>query len=259
MRKIIASCSAALIAIAVLGACGSSASSKSSDTNAPGTTNGSSGGTSPGASGSELSQLYANASKQKFKITFTDDSGDTQVYEQDGQGNSVWNTGDSKIFTTSSGSATCTTDSNGKAQCLDTGATGLATNLFLTYFNLGKSYVTALGGNFGDTSSKTVAGRSADCVKLTAASFGAVAAALAASIKGSLTFCVDKQTGVLLEWKATDNDGKTSSVFEVTKFEEPADSDFTLPATPQTIPSVSIPNVSIPSVSLPPGITIPGQ
>ena len=53
---------------------------------------------------------------------------------------------------------------------------------------------------------------------------------------------------MLLEISGTDDAGAKSETFVATKYEEPSDSDFTPPATPQTIPSVS----------LPAGITIPG-
>ena len=70
---------------------------------------------------------------------------------------------------------------------------------------------------------------------------GPVAAAFAAAIKGSVTYCVDKDTGVLLLFTTKDADGKTSSSFTVTKYEEPSDSDFTPPATPGSVPSYTIP------------------
>ena len=73
---------------------------------------------------------------------------------------------------------------------------------------------------------------------------GAIAGAAGASLKGSATYCIDKQTGTTLEVAGTDDSGKQTTSLLVTKFETPSASDFTPPATPSTI-------------SLPDGITVP--
>lgn len=254
MRKVIASCSVILIAGLALAACGgSSGSSKAGATNPPSGAS-ASGATASGATGGSSSgndnfaKLVSDANKQKFKITFTAGSGGNETtYEQDGNGNSVYSSGGSQTFTTSSGTVSCNTNSDGKAECIKTGVTGVSP--FLGFYNLGKTYIDALGNNYGHTSSKTIAGRSAKCVTFSASDFaGAAGAALAGQLKGSATYCVDKDTGVLLEISGTNEAGASSTTFVATKYEQPSDSDFTPPATPQTIPSIS----------LPAGITIPG-
>jgi hypothetical protein len=241
MRKYVATGSAVLIALAVLAGCGGSSSKSSPLT--PGTTK--SGGSSKGGgSSSDFSALVANASKQKFKITYATSGGDTQTYAQDGNGNSVYGSGDSQFFTNSKGSTSCHT-TDGKATCTSLQGAGAGVSPFLGLFQTGKAYIDALG-TYGHKSDTTIAGRSASCVSFSAKDLpGAAGAALGGTLKGSAEYCVDKDTGVLLKVSTTDGSGKDSTQFEVTKFESPSDSEFTPPAKPTT-------------VSLPPGITIPG-
>ena len=116
MRKLVASCSAVLIAAAALAACGSNGSSKA---NSPSATTNAGGSSSP--SDTDLSELVANADKQKFKLTYTDGSGATQTYEQDGNGNSVSGTDDSLTFDTKTSIVNCDKTS-GSYQCTETPA-----------------------------------------------------------------------------------------------------------------------------------------
>ncbi len=252
MRRVIATCSVVLLAVALFGVCGSSAKTGSSSSD----TTTSSGG-SGSSSNDEFSKLYAEAAKAKFKVTFTNNDGESSTYAQDGTGNSVYSTSDSALYTTSKGSVTCN-DLNTTPKCISTSVGG-AVNGFLTIFNAARTYIDVLG-KYGDTSSKTIAGRDAKCVEFskdTVSKAGVAAAAVAQLIKGSLTYCLDKDTGVLLSFSTTDANGKTTDSFTVTKFSEPTAADFTPPATPETVPSVSIPNVSIPTITYPPGYTGP--
>jgi hypothetical protein len=221
MRRFIATCSVVLFAIALLGACGGSSSKPgaSSDTNKSDTSD-----TKPGGptSDSDYAKLVADASKERFKITYTSGSGsDEQTYAQDGKGNSVFGSSDSQYFTSADGSVACNTDSDGKATCTKTPGSGTVSP-FLTFFQTGQAAISALAGRYGDVSSKTIAGRDAKCLTI--------------SIAASATYCIDKATGVLLELSGKDGSGKQESAFTVTKFEEPSDSDFEPPATPGTIP-----------------------
>ena len=252
MRRFVATFSTVLIAIAVLGACGGSESNSglgASGTNA-------SNNSSPGGSGSSdnFSKLYADAANKKFKVTFTTADGSATTYGQDGNGKSFWSSGDTQYFTSSTGSVTCST-SSGAPTCTQVPGNG-TTSPFLGFYNGAKAYVGALA-SYGDKSSKTIAGRDAQCVTISAASVagkgGPAIAAVVSGIKGSLKYCVDTQTGVLLEAVTTDADGKNTTEFTVTKFEEPSDSDFTPPATASTI-SVP-PGYTVPSI---PSYTIPG-
>lgn len=239
MRRFVASCSAVLLALVVLGACGGDSAKTSANTSDPSDTKASET-TSPDdgtGSGNDFAQRYADATKARFKITYTTNDGDPQTYAQDGKGNSVYGDGNSQYFRSSSGSVLCTTDSDGKASC-GPAPGGASVSPFLALFNAGQGYIQVLG-NFADTESKSVAGRDAECVtfsKDTAKGVGAVGAAIAAAIEGSLTYCVDKETGVLLESSTTDESGTTTDSFKVTKFETPTDADFTPPTTPASLP-----------------------
>ena len=127
---------------------------------------------------------------------------------------------------------------------------------------LEESYFSELGNKFGTTSTKTISGREAQCVTFSAKDLagavgGAVAKAGGASLKGSATYCIDKDTGATLEVASTDDSGKASTSLLVTKFQPPSASDFVPPATPSTIPSsITIPGggtITIPNVTIPGG------
>jgi hypothetical protein len=253
MRKFVASCSAVVLAAAVLAACGGS----SSKANPPSPSkNG--GASSP--SNSDLSHLVATANKQKFKIVYTDGSGQSQTYEQDGNGNSVSGSDDSQTFITKTSTVSCD-KSSGTWECNQSPVSiGGIVNPFLGVVTALQSQLSALGGRFGSTSSKTIAGRDAQCVTFSEKDIvgsvgGAIAKVAGKSLKGSATYCIDKQTGATLEVASTNDSGKATTSLLVTKFESPSPSDFTPPATPSTVPSISLPS----SITIPGGgtITIP--
>ena len=241
MRKLVASGSAIVLAAAVLAACGSSGSSKANDSSA--TT--AAGSSSP--SETDLSKLVADANKQKFKITYTDGSGTTQTYEQDGNGNSVYGTDASLTFVTRTSIVNCDR-SSGSYQCTETPSSqGNAASPFSGIVTALQSQLGALGGRFGSTSSKTIAGRDAECVTFSQSDL------VGSGSTASYTGCIDKQTGTTLEF-AVDNGAKKTTSLLVTKFESPGASDFTPPVTPSTYASnISIPDAA--SVTLP---TTPG-
>ena len=115
MRKLVASCSAILMAGLALAACGGSSSSAKAGATNPlsGVSGGATGSNSSG--NDDFAKLVSDANKQKFKITFTSGSGgDETVYEQDGNGNSVYGSGGSQTFTSASGTVSCETDSDGR-------------------------------------------------------------------------------------------------------------------------------------------------
>ncbi|MDQ1508363.1 MAG: hypothetical protein QOG50_207 [Actinomycetota bacterium] len=227
MRRLVASCSIAVVAVAVLAACGGSGSKRpaSSDGKQPGTSE-----KKGDASGRAFAKLYADAANRKFKITFTIGGKDEKTYAQDGNGKSVYAAGDSQTFTSSAGSVVCTRAS-GTATCAPLPGSD-TTSPFAGYYTAGKKYIEALGGNVGDESSKTIAGRAAQCATISAQSVARAAGAGVRPIKGSATYCIDKDTGVLLEIGSTDASGDESTAFAVTKFEQPTDSELTPPATP---------------------------
>jgi hypothetical protein len=253
MRKLIVSSSVVMIAAVALGACGSSGSSKANNPSAT-TTAGSSSSTD-----NDLAKLVADANKQRFKITYADAGGATQTYEQDGNGNSVSGSDGSLTFFTKTSIVNCDKGS-GSYQCTQSPvAAGSLGNPFLGVVTAFQSQLTALGGRFGSTSTKTIAGRDAQCVTfsekdLVGSVGGAIAKAAGAGLKASYSYCIDKETGATLEVAVTDDAGKKTTSLLVTKFESPSAADFTPPATPSTIPS----SISVPggSITLP---TIPGN
>jgi len=225
MRKWVASCSVVMIAAGALAACGSSGSSKATN---PSETTNPGGASSP--SDSDLAKLVTNAGKQKFKLTYVDGSGASQMYEQDGKGNSVSGSDDSLTFATATSIVSCD-KSSGAYQCTETPASqGNAASPFSGIVTAVQSQFTALGGHFGSRSSKTIAGRDAECV--TFSQDDLVGSAAQVSYSG----CIDKQTGATLE-VAVDDAGKKTTSLLVTKFEEPGPSDFTPPVTPSTYAS----------------------
>lgn len=244
MRRSVASCSAVIIATVLLAACGGG-SSKAKSLFAPSNNGGAS------SSNNSLSQLVANANKQKFKITYTDGSGNTQTYEQDGKGDSVSGSDDSLTFITKQSTVTCD-KSSGSYECNQSPVSlGGLSNPFVGVAAAFQGQLTALGGRFGSTSTQTIAGRDAQCVTfsekdLVGSVGGAIAKAAGSKLKASYSYCIDKSTGATLEVAVTDDSGKKTTSLLVTKFESPSASDFTPPATPSTIPS---------SITLP---TIPG-
>jgi len=120
--------------------------------------------------------------------------------------------------------------------------------------------ISSLGG--GNKTSETIAGRDASCVTYKAAD-------VIAKLKGlplfknstdnasdydpndSATICIDKQTGFVVKLTATKK-GKPQDDLTATAIGEPSDSDFTPPATPETIPQITLPGGgTIPGVSIP--------
>lgn len=225
MSKLVSGCSAAMMAVAALAAC----SGGSSTANSTPTTNG--GVASP--SNQDLSQLVANANKQRVKIAFTLGGGPEQVYEQDGKGNSVLRSGDSETFSTKTNTISCDKIS-GKSECSVSPGSDESDNPFLGVVTLERSQLSALGGRFGTTSSKRIAGRNAQCVTFSTNDLigGAGSGPGVAAAAATYEYCIDEDTGVTLRVSTTDNSGKQASVLLVTVFGVPKASDFTPPATP---------------------------
>lgn len=252
MRRLVAFCSVAVVGVAARAGCSASSTTGSGAT----ATTSASGG---GSSNRDLSKLVADAGKQKYKITYTSgDSNNSLTYAQDGTGNSVLGSGDVLTFVSKDATVSCD-KSSGSWTCTQSPVSvGALANPFLGALALQRTYFTALGGHLGNTSDKTIAGRAAECVTISQKDIlgnvgGAVAGALGANLKGSATYCVDKQTGTTLEISGTDSSGKKSTILAVTKFETPAASDFTPPAPPKKTTQITLPS----GVTLPPGVTLP--
>jgi hypothetical protein len=225
------SCSV-IVAASVLAACGGSGSTAKG----PATNSNNSGTASAGQlSSAELSTLVAAAAKQKFKVTYTDGSGDTLLYAQDGNGNVMQGNSDSESFSTSTATISCD-KSSGTFQCTSTpGASSASDSPFTSVVTLLQSYLSARDDNVGSQSTKTIAGRAAQCVTFSAKDLtGNVSGATAeiAEPKVSATFCIDADTGATLEVSATDATGKPSTSLKVTDFGTPSPSDFVPPVPP---------------------------
>ena len=217
---------AAALTLAACSSGGSAAKGSTPDTNAR---------ASAGLlSSTELTTLVEAAAKQRFKVSYKDGSGDALRYAQDGTGNTMQATGDSESLGTPTSTILC--DKTGGAfQCAETpGAAGPADNPFTSVVTLLQSYLSGLGGHVGTQSSKTIAGRAAQCLTFSASDLAANASASSAVIdpKVSATYCIDTKTGATLEVSATDASGSASTSLEVTDFSTPSASDFVPPAPP---------------------------
>ena len=108
MRRFVAFCSVAIIGVAVLAGCGGSSSK--TGTGGSSTTNAGGGGGS--SSNDDFSQLVADASKQKYKVTYDSGDNNSLTYAQDGNGNSVFGEGDSQTFVSKGSTVTCNKSSD---------------------------------------------------------------------------------------------------------------------------------------------------
>lgn len=233
MRKFVASCSV-LIAASALAACGSSGSTAKS----PATISSNGGSSSGQLTSDELSTLVDAAAKQKFKVTYTDGNGETLRYAQDGNGNVMQGNSNSESFSTNRATISCD-KSSGTFQCTHSpGSEGAAASPFTSVVTLLQSFLSGLDGRVGSQSTKTIAGREAQCVTFSAKDLTGNASGTTGPVaepKVSATYCIDKDTGATLEVSATDAAGKASTSLLVTDFGTPTASDFTPPATPSTI------------------------
>ena len=230
MRKGFAISCSVLIAASVLASCGGSTATSTDTSSNNGST------TSPGQlSSAELATLVAAEAKQKFKVTYTNGSGDTLRYAQDGDGNVMQSDGDSESFSTSTATTSCD-KSSGTFQCTTTpGAPSASDSPFTSVVMLVQSYLSGSEDNVGSQSAKTIAGRTAQCVTFSARDLTDNTSGQTGAIaepKVSATFCIDANTGATLEVSSTDANGKPSTSLKVTDFGTPSPSDFVPPVPP---------------------------
>jgi len=229
MRKPVASFLAFMAAVAALAGCGGGGGSSKAQDTLPRPT-------AAPSSAQGIANLVAHASQQRYNITFTDQSGTSQSYAQDGRGNSVQAVGDSETFLTKAATVNCDKTS-GKFVCTKSPRSVAGGNPLFGVLSLEQTQLSALGGNPSNRSNKMIAGRDAQCI--TFAPKDLVGDTATATIpeellnsKATYTYCVDKATGVTLEVSGTNDAGEHTMSLEVTKFEEPSASDFVPPATP---------------------------
>jgi hypothetical protein len=236
MRKLAA---VAVIATLVMTACGGSSKPKGAKIGGTPTTrangsggSGSDGGGSSNSGSSDFEKLLAAQSKAKVRVTYTstgNGSGTAFTISQDGSGKIAYfsDDGDSQIIADGDKTITCSSVKTTPSCIEQSGALAQAAILpFTAILSLAKSQIEAArgtGGGFGDTTSETIAGRDAECVSVNIAGAGWKA-------------CADKQTGIMLRWEA--GAGGSMSSLEATEVGDPKDSDFTPPATPETVPGL---------------------
>jgi hypothetical protein len=227
-------------ATVVLAACGGSSKSNNAGSSNDGTNK--SGGGSGSGSGDDFSQLVANASKSKIKITYTGSDSKPFTIAQDGAGKTMYSSDDS-IFISDGKNSYSSSGTGSDQKCTQlpnvAGATGNLATAFLTTFTALTRLDKSVYG--GHVSSESIAGRDARCITFKASDFAGLAA-LAHDSKdydpnAQATICADKDTGFLLRYAAKSSTEDTK-VFEATQVGEPSDSDFTPPVTPETIPSI---------------------
>jgi hypothetical protein len=214
-----------LIAIALLASCGGGGGSSKAEDTLPLPTE-------PASSAAGLANLIAHAAQQRYKIAFNDQSGVSQTYAQDGKGNSVQITSDVETFVTKTSTINCDKTADG-FKCTKSPRSLVAANPLFGVLSLEQTQLAALGGNLGDRSNQTIAGRAAQCITFAPKDLlgdtVTVPPALLDS-KASYSYCIDKATGVTLEITGTDESGKHTTSLEVTKFETPSAADFVPPA-----------------------------
>jgi hypothetical protein len=231
-----------LVAVLALAACGSSKSSGTSDTGShltdtPGSTSGS-------GSDNGFGSLVQKAKDAKYKVTYSSSSGsDSFTIAQDPPKFSFVQA-DSATYVTADGSSVSCSGTGSDATCTQLpGATGSAMQQgwAAAFGGVGQLFVTLANesnsiGNLVhiSTTTKSIAGRDAECATIDMYSVSFLAAAIGVA---SYQVCVDKDTGVMLSSKSTDKNGKSDEI-TATDFGSPSDSDFTPPATPSTIPGM---------------------
>ena len=232
MRKA-APTAALLVAAAVLAGCGGS-SAKSPAAGATTSTT-----PAPQVRDANFAALLNNLGKQSYKVSYTDATGNTQTYAQDGAGRTATVNGNSQVFTTPTVAVTCTrTAATAPFTCTQAPANLGANSAYIALAVAERTYAAALGYRLAHESAKTIAGRDAACFTISAPDFeGAkgIAGAAGASLKGVAMYCNDRGTGALLESTITDESGATTTNLLVTKYEMPSGKDFQPPATPTVI------------------------
>jgi hypothetical protein len=190
------------------------------------------------AANADFSALLNNLGKQSFKVTFTDASGNTQTYAQDGTGNTVTINGDVQVYTSPTAAITCEKSDTGAFTCTQAPASLGANSTYIAFAVAERTYALALAYRLAHTSGKTIAGREASCFSVSAPDFRGVkgvAGAAGARLSGAAAYCNDSDTGALLESTFTDDSGDMTTNLSVTKVEEPSAADFQPPATPTIV------------------------
>jgi hypothetical protein len=216
--------------VLALAACGGSSSS--SDKGSGGGSDSSTTTTEQsGSGGSDFAALAAKGKNANIKASYKSGKSDEAITVAQYNGDSFYGQGGDGIYSVGGKSYTCST-SDGDAQCFELPGGGnagasIVQGLFGAYagiFDGASDGRSVFGSVDKSTSTETIAGRKADCVKVEASTFGQ---------SGSVSVCIDHATGYVLR-VATSADAE--SVFEATAFSESTADDVKLPAEPQAIP-----------------------
>jgi hypothetical protein len=238
MRNFTIGCFVAIVVIAGCG--GSDKKTTPAAGNNTGTTAAS--GNNQATGDSDYATLVEKASKARIRVTYeSSSSGDAAktlfTLSQDGTGKIAYfsDDGDTQVIADGDTYTSCDNVKTTPKCTQLTGATGKGLiSAYTGLFAIPTAAIAAAaksGAGFGDTSSETIAGRDATCVSLDYLGAG-------------WKTCADKETGILLKWEASA--GGAGATFVATEAGPPKDSDFTPPATPETVPSVSVPGYTVP-------------
>jgi hypothetical protein len=243
MRKTAATVLGLFLIAGLVSACGSDDNSSGSDTTSPTTTQSDGGG---GGGSNEFSDAVAKASDANIRIVYERDGEDTITIAQNGEGKSAFTQGDTTIYSDTEGDSTVQCKGTGAdAKCTEIPFGGVAASIlngFTSVFTGLADLPESVYG--GDVSSDTIAGRDARCITFGASDFAPLRA-LAGSLDGEATICVDEETGFLLKLE-TQSGSDTKDVFLATEVGEASESDVTPPVEPSKITLPSIPGISIP-------------
>ncbi len=242
MRKMTATVLGLALIAGFVSSCGGSDDGDAAGTTAPATTQPEDGGGS-----NEFSEIVAQAKKANIRIVYERDGEDSITIAQDGEGKSAYTDGDSTIYTDGDSTVSCN-GTGADAECQEIPFGGIAASLITGFTGLFTGLVSLDSSVYGgDVSSDTIAGRDARCITFRASNFSPLAA-LAGSLDGEATICLDEATGFLLKLETKDG-SSTKDLFIATEVGEASESDVTPPVTPSTVPDISLPDI--------PGISIP--
>jgi hypothetical protein len=249
MRKTMATVLGLVLIAGFVSGCGGDDDNSSGSSDTTPTTQPDDSGNGDGSN--EFSEIVAKASKANIRIVYERDGEDSITIAQDGEGRSAFTDGDTTIYTDTEENSTVSCDGTGAdAECTEIPLGGVAASILTGFTQVFTGLVNLDSSVFGgDVSSDTIAGRDARCITFSASSFSPLAA-LAGSLDGEATICVDEETGFLLKLE-TDDGSSAKNVFLATEVGEATDEDLTPPVTPETIPDISIPDISIPDISIP--------
>lgn len=240
-----------------------------------------SGGSDNGSGSNAFGELLDKQNSAVLRVTYRNENGDEWTVSRDGTEKTAYINDDTHIIKVGETTTVCD-NLDSEPECRDMSGT-LATaaiSSFTGYFAFATTYIEAAkkARTFGDMSSETIAGRSAECVTITPATIGGLAGNLAEKFAGDKAnqgwkACADKDTGVMLLLATVGTDDANADKVEAIEVGEPQASDFEPPASTTTDDSTtdnstdtstddsttetSAPDENCTRITLPSGITMP--